>query len=69
MGMVYADSERINGFDLLKAEAGELPKARCRRMTARMLVEQRLRRTRDQREHSQPVGASDARVADDADGR
>ena len=39
MGMVYADIELINGFDLLKAEAGELAESEVRRMTVRMLVD------------------------------
>ena len=39
MGMVYADIELINGFDFLKAEAGELPESEVRRMTVRMLVD------------------------------
>ena len=39
MGMVYAEIELINGFDLLKAEAGELPENKVRRMPVRMLVD------------------------------
>lgn len=39
MGMVYADIELINGFDLMKAEAGELPESEIRRMTVRMLID------------------------------
>lgn len=39
MGMVYADIELINGFDFLKAEAGELPEGEIRRMTVRMLAD------------------------------
>ena len=39
MGMVYADIEMINGFDFLKAEAGEIPESEVRRMTVNMLVD------------------------------
>jgi len=39
MGMVYADIELTNAFDLMKAEAGELPEGDIRRMTVRMLVD------------------------------
>ncbi|MDA1048951.1 MAG: retropepsin-like aspartic protease [Planctomycetota bacterium] len=39
MGMVYADIELINGFDLLKVEAGELDERELRRMPVRILVD------------------------------
>ncbi|MDA1048950.1 MAG: aspartyl protease family protein [Planctomycetota bacterium] len=39
MGMVYADIELMNGLDLAKSEAGELPEDKVRRMTVRMLVD------------------------------
>ncbi len=39
MGLVYAEVELINGFDFLKAEAGELPEAEVRRMPVRILVD------------------------------
>jgi clan AA aspartic protease len=39
MGMVYAEIELINAFDLLKAEAGELTEERVRRMPVRILAD------------------------------
>lgn len=39
MGLVYADVELINGFDLLKSEYGELPEAEVRRMRVRILAD------------------------------
>jgi hypothetical protein len=35
MGMVYAEIELINGRDLIKAEDGELPEERVRRIASR----------------------------------
>lgn len=37
--MVYADIELINGFDLLRSEAGDFAEDEVRRMTVRMLVD------------------------------
>jgi clan AA aspartic protease len=39
MGMVYADIELINGFDLQLAKHGKLPEEEVRRMTVRVLVD------------------------------
>ncbi len=39
MGMVYADIELINGFDLHLAKHGKMPDDEVRRMTVHMLVD------------------------------
>lgn len=39
MGMVYADVELMNGFDLAKAQAGELPEDQVRRIAVRVLAD------------------------------
>ena len=39
MGMVYAEIELINGRDLIKAEDGELPEGRVRRIAVRVLAD------------------------------
>jgi len=39
MGRVYADVELMNGLDLAKAQAGELPEEQVRRMPVRILAD------------------------------
>ncbi len=39
MGLVYAEIELLNGFDLLKVDAGELDESELRRMPVRILVD------------------------------